>query len=341
MRSFIRQIVELVYGVICFVVYFSGLNFLISFLKRRKPVILMYHSVNNRDCPYIYPDNIVSVENFERQIAYLSRKKNVICLSELMKHLGKGANLPHNAVVLTFDDGYYDFYSNAYPVLKRYGLPCTLFLATGFLYTGDIKWDDKLAYIINSAQSSSVNVRLNGEEKTFCLASQKSRRDSIVELVGALQNLNNEERSSTLMEVERQLNPSAPEFKRVMLTWNEAIELTSDGLVSFGCHSHSHTNLGKVNREMAEWEISKSKDELEDKLGKPCLLFCYPFGKKNSFNQNVKRLLKLHGFLAAVTTIPGSVSMGSDLFELRRIAAMDDSSYRFRCSLIGLTLQRG
>jgi len=341
MQSFIRRIAELVHGVTCFVVYFSGLYLLISFLKRRKPIVLMYHSVNDRNCPYVYPDNIVSVENFEKQIAYLSRKKNVISLSELAKHLKSGGDLPHNAIVITFDDGYYDFYSNAYPVVKRYGVPCTLFLVTCLLSTGDAKWDDKLAYIINNAQSSSVSVRLNDEEKTFCLASQKGRRDCIVELVGALQNLDSDSRSRTLMEVERQLNSHAVEFKRVMLTWNEVMKLANDGLVFFGCHSHDHINLGKVNPEMAEWEISKSKNEMEDKVGKLCLLFCYPFGKKNSFNQGVKNLLKLHGFMAAVTTIPGNVSKSSDLFELRRIAAIDDSSYRFKCSLIGLTLQRG
>jgi peptidoglycan/xylan/chitin deacetylase (PgdA/CDA1 family) len=340
MHSFIKQIAKIAHEIICFVVYFSGLYVLISFLKRRKPVVLMYHSVNDQDCPYVYPDNIVSVENFEKQIAYLSRKKKVVSLSELVKHLESGADLPHNVVVITFDDGYYDFYSNAYPVLKRYGVLCTLFLVTGFLSTGDAKWDDKLAYIINSAQSGSVTVRLDGEEKAFCLASQKRRRDCIVELVRTLQNLDSENRSKILLEVERQLNSCALESKRVMLDWSEVVELASDELVSFGCHSHSHVNLGKVNPAIVEWEISKSKNEIEDKLGKPCVPFCYPFGKKGSFNQNVKKLLKLHGFLAAVTTIPGSVSKGSDLFELRRVAAMDDSSYRFKCSLIGLTLQR-
>ncbi len=341
MRSFVRQIVEIVYSVICFIFYFSGLCWLTSFLKRHKPIILMYHSVNSRDCQYVYPDNIVSVENFERQIAHLSRKKKLISLSQLVKYLRKGVQPPENAVVITFDDGYYDFYSNAYPVLKKYGVPCTLFLVTSLLSSGDAKWDDRLTYAINSTQSNVVTVRLDGGEKTYHLTSQKKRYNCIVELVGALQKLNSEERSKTLLMVESQLDSCGDVIKHVMLGWNEVLELSGDGLVAFGCHSHSHVNLCKVSLKLVEKEISKSKEEMEQMLDKPCLLFCYPFGKKSNFNENVKKLLRSYGFLAAVTTIPGSVSKGSDLFELRRIAAVDDSSYRFKCSLIGLTLQRG
>ncbi|MFQ5907137.1 MAG: polysaccharide deacetylase family protein, partial [bacterium] len=338
---FLRKIAKLVHRLICFIVYFSGLYHTISFLKRSKAVIVMYHSVDDGSNPYVYPDNVVSAENFESQMEYLSRKKNVISLSELVRDLSSGSDLPRNAAVITFDDGYHSFYSTAHPILRRYGVPSTLFLITGLLGTCEAKWDDRLAGAINTTPSRLVTVNLSGKERTYDLRSQKAKRDCIVELVGILQNLNTEDRSKTLLRIERQLNSRGPEPERVTLTWDEVSELAEDSLVSLGSHSHSHENLRRIGPQLAEWEISKSKEEMEHKLGRSCRLFCYPFGKKSSLDEHVKRLLRSHGFLAAVSTIPGSASKGSDLLELRRIAARDDSSYRFKCSLIGLTLQRG
>ena len=340
MHSFIRRVAEAIHKAICFFVYFSGLYHLISFLQRRKPVVLMYHSVNDRHCPYVYPDNIVSVENFEKQIPYLSREKNVITLLELVERLRRGDGLPHNAVVITFDDGYYDFYSQAHPVLKRYGVPCTLFPLTGLLCKGETKWEDKLTHVINSTPSKLVTLPLAGGETTYYLTSQKEKNDCIEALVRILQDMDHEERAKTLKDLKNHLTVGDVESKRAMLRWNDVLELAKDSLISFGCHSHTHRHLGKIGPEIADWEISHSKENLEQRLERECLLFCYPFGKRDSFNPRVKKLLRTRGFLAAVTTIPGRVSKGSDPFELRRIAAPDDSSYRFKASLIGFTLQR-
>jgi peptidoglycan/xylan/chitin deacetylase (PgdA/CDA1 family) len=288
----------------------------------------------------VYPDNIVSVETFERQIYYLSREKNVISLLDLVELVRNRVTLPPNTVVITFDDGYYDFYSTAYPILKRHGLPCTLFLVTKLLCKDGDKWEDTLTHMINSATSGVVTLRLDGREKTWVLTTQRKRRECIVELVETLQN-SDDARSRVLMEVERQLTPCGVKPERVMMQWKEALELAEDSLLSLGCHSHTHLNLGDLSTDQVKWEIETSKEKIEQKLKRECRLFCYPFGKKSDFNPDVKSLLKVLGFSAAVTTIPGIIAWDSDPFELRRIAVIDDSSYRFKCSLIGLTLQRG
>ncbi len=79
----------------------------------------MYHSVNLKSCPYVYPDNIVTVENFRKQIDYLAHNKRVISLSDLGEMVRSSKNFPPNLAVITFDDGYYDFYSIAYPFLYK------------------------------------------------------------------------------------------------------------------------------------------------------------------------------------------------------------------------------
>ena len=86
-------------------------------------------------------------------------------------------------------------------------------------------------------------------------------------------------------------------------------------------------------------EAHESRRIIEDITGRECTLFSYPFGKRRDFNEEVKRILRGLGFAAAVTTLRGRVARGSDPYELRRIAAVDDSSHLFRCSLVGLALQ--
>jgi len=338
--SFKEKIIRIAYGVICFFIYFSGLNYLVSFLRRRRPLILMYHSVNHRGCPYVYPDNIVNVENFKRQMHYLSRKKRIISLSELVEYIESDIEFPPNVVVITFDDGYYDFYSKAYPILKNYKIPCTLFPITRLLTTGEAKWEDALAYLINITGAKSLTIRIEGVDREYNLFSQRWKLGCIRELNFLLLKMSDAERCNILSEIEHQLNLSSKAPERIMLSWKEILELQRDGIVSFGPHTHSHCNLAEVSPEMAELEISKSKEEMERFLGKQCILFSYPFGKKGNFNKEIKEMLRAKGFLSAVTTIPGRVSKKSDLFELKRIAAIDDASYKFKCSLIGITLQR-
>jgi len=101
----------------------------ISRLIPRKAVsILAYHSIG-RD-PVFYA---VTPEEFEKQMRYLKGEYNVVSLDEIIDFVGGKKVLPKNSVAITFDDGYHDNYLNAYPILKKYGLPATIFIASGYI----------------------------------------------------------------------------------------------------------------------------------------------------------------------------------------------------------------
>ena len=93
--------------------------------------ILTYHSFDNtRDLLSVSP------ENFEKQMRYLKEKKfHVISLDELAEGIKKKKKFPHNTVAITIDDGYRNNFLHAYPALKKYGFPATIFLVT--YYTGN------------------------------------------------------------------------------------------------------------------------------------------------------------------------------------------------------------
>jgi len=332
--------IRALFRVLCFITYFSGLYYIIYLLRRRHPVILMYHSVNDRSYPYIYPDNIVSVENFERQIAYLASRRRVISLPELIGYVRGGGRLPADTVAITFDDGYYDFYSKAYPILKKYNIPCTLFLISGILDSGGMKWEDYLAFLINNSRVDDLMIDIDGRIRVYNLRSHEGRVECIRDLNSILLDMDEDERGRMISELELQVGCSKPS-ERVMLTWSEVKILSMDSLVSFGCHTHSHRSLKTISLKEIEEEVSICKGKVESLTGRRCSIFSYPIGKRKDFDQSIKEILRRLGFEAACTTIPGAISRDTDLYELRRISVPDDSSYIFKCALIGLTLQRG
>lgn len=102
--------------------------------------MLTYHSID-------YGKGLLSVspENFEKQMRYLKEKGfNVISLNELVGGMKNRKKFTHNAVVLTFDDGYENNFTYAYPILKKYGFPATIFLITNNIGVNAafLTWDE-------------------------------------------------------------------------------------------------------------------------------------------------------------------------------------------------------
>ncbi|MBD3378858.1 MAG: polysaccharide deacetylase family protein [Candidatus Omnitrophica bacterium] len=119
-------------------------GFYLLYMRPRHVVpILMYHAVSDKGSGSLY----VSPENFSRQMAYLEKSGyKVISLDELVSGIREGRPVDRNSVVITFDDGHEDNFTNAFPVLAKYGFPATVFLITGYMgeRKGYLNWDQVL-----------------------------------------------------------------------------------------------------------------------------------------------------------------------------------------------------
>ena len=107
----------------------------------QRPLILTYHSISDGDSPLK-----IAPKLFAQQMEWLHANVHTVPLGEIVAAIRAGKTLPYRTVVLTFDDGFRDFYLNAAPVLRRLKLPCTVFLASG--YTGRTNaWPGQPAWV--------------------------------------------------------------------------------------------------------------------------------------------------------------------------------------------------
>lgn len=108
--------------------------------EKKKVPILMYHSISDHASPK-FKQFTVSPQLFAEHMAYLHQHMYTpITITQFAAALSQNCSkLPRRPVVITFDDGFADFYTEALPVLRRYGFPATLYVTTAFI-NGTSQW---------------------------------------------------------------------------------------------------------------------------------------------------------------------------------------------------------
>jgi peptidoglycan/xylan/chitin deacetylase (PgdA/CDA1 family) len=304
-----------------------------SRLVPQQVAILAYHRID-RATNYPWSGTPVAPEVFELEMKYLRQRYRIISLEDLGTTLIESKPLPPSTAVVTVDDGYRDAYLNAYPILKKYGIPATVFLATGYIGTGDLFWCDKVWYIIWKTGLTTLDL---GERGTYHLNSSESRRKASNRIIARLKTLPSQDRNEFLRELTRLCGVDIPPAlgKEYVLSWEEIREMSRNG-VSFGAHSVTHPSLTSLPLEAAANEVLDSKRRIENEIGREVTTFCYPFGEPGDLNEEIEKILINSGFKCAVKLIPiAFTSPTSPPYRLPRILA-PSSIESFQLLLSGL-----
>jgi peptidoglycan/xylan/chitin deacetylase (PgdA/CDA1 family) len=273
--------------------------------------ILSFHRVNDERDPF-FPSMPTAM--FAARMQHIARNYLVLSLDEVAERLGRG-RMPRNALALTFDDGYRDFFTHAAPILARFGLPATVFLATGFIGTTEMAWYDGLATAVKTGRRDALELA-SGE--TLPLLSAAQRLVALRELLRRLKGLPDEDRQAAIEDLVRRLDPvETGRPKRLMLTWDEVVALKGLGF-SIGAHTVSHPILARMTAEVAWREIHGSKVAIERILGTPVRTFAYPNGGVTDYDSSTVDLVRRAGFSCAVSTRRGLNTHKTPIFELRR-----------------------
>ncbi|HEV3229146.1 MAG TPA: polysaccharide deacetylase family protein [Solirubrobacteraceae bacterium] len=262
-------------------------------------------------------------EDFDAQVGFLARNFELLGAEELgpdvLRARGRHA-------VVTFDDGYRDNHSVAYPVLREHGVRATFFLTTGFLDGDATAWWDEIAWLVRTSERDHVDpdgwleqvVRFDepGRQQAVALLRRRcaslpgARVDEFLDwLAGATGG---------------QRRPA--DGHSDWMTWDMARELKRGGM-TIGAHTVSHPVLASVPAEDQRREIERSLDRLEQELGERPRLFSYPVGWRSSFTPATKSLLRESGVRLAFSNYGGFPAPGNwDPYDVRRTNLSPDTS---------------
>jgi peptidoglycan/xylan/chitin deacetylase (PgdA/CDA1 family) len=261
----------------------------------------MYHRVTDLEIdPW---DLAVSPENFEEQLKVLKKRHNVFSLDELMK-AKKNGKLEEGSIAITFDDGYKDNYTTAYPILVKHELPATFFISSAYIENQEEFWWDKLVRLIFTESNLPKRLELKAINRYWDIQQdnfdEKARFDFFFDVWWWLLQAHPILREEGLSEIESWSNHDKEvKIDHLPMSKAELIEMAQHPLISIEAHTNNHAALGYLDQDSQREEIQMGKLWLEKTLNKPVTGFSYPNG---SYNKNTISLMEENGFEYACTT---------------------------------------
>jgi peptidoglycan/xylan/chitin deacetylase (PgdA/CDA1 family) len=282
----------------------------------RRYQVIGYHKVSPDTHPFFEP---VEPAVFEQQMQFLKDNYRVMELQDLVARCERG-KLPERAVAITFDDGYRDNYEYAFPILKKFGLPATIFVATAAIDNAQTLWHDR---IFDAFRFATRN--LEPERQT------QSKLNSALDKA---RGLFGHALSDFVDQIEDELHPDFTDRPRAaMLTWKQ-IQLMHGSGIEFGSHTVNHPILSRIPTEQVEFELRQSQSDLSSELRTPITSFAYPNGRAADYNDDVKSVLRRCGYTCAVTACTGFNTASTDRFEIRRGRPWQNEIELFRWSFL-------
>ena len=301
--------------------------------------VLVYHRIGDPSEPGFYGfGSVVSATRpeFARQLDYLKANCNVIGMSELLAWRRGEFELPGNAVLITFDDGYRDNLTSAAPELQARDLPAVLFLTSGFADgTLCFSWD-WIAEAFKTTQLRSAKLPVLGDA-TWDSARQRSRIAAGWIAAGKGLDHCNFRRQMLALATMLDVPPPSPAPRSVRLDWADIRALMTAGF-AIGAHTATHPILSRVSLQRAAREIAVSRTAIERQIAAPVSCFAYPNGL---FNEDHEKLVEQEGLELAFRA-EGGVAFAGEIkrrpLAIRRICiSLKDDIPRFAAKVMGAT----
>lgn len=318
-----------------YALYYTGLMRVWLRLRLRgQAVVLMYHRVltaDERRQTASHPGIIVDRETFARQVRLLSRDFSVLSADAFIDTLRRGDRFAPGSCLITFDDGWKDNVTNAWPILRAAGLPAVVFLPVNYIGSTRMFWQERLTHVLAGALARVrqepdlepiLRAALSRAGLGNLLAVANPSRAAMAAAAGRLKGQAPDVVEHLISELAAACGMSPVEWPVVdaFMSWDDVARLAREGM-AFGGHGAEHRLLTRLSPSEAEAEIVASRDVIDERLGAPPAMFSYPNG---SWNDEVASLAKRHGYAAAFTTAPGPVSADTPAFSLRRVNVHED-----------------
>lgn len=304
-------------------------------------LILSYHRIADAE-----PDPwgvAVSPQHFEEHLYVIRRLSQPVRLSRLTDRLKEGKSLK-GAVAITFDDGYADNYSNAYPLLEKYDIPATVFVVSGAVDAKRAFWWEELSALLlrPGCLPAVLELPIRGKTHRIELAhaavysETDRRRDMTLRIWHAepgtrlhlcrrlwilFQQLTALEQAELLERLREwaSLSGSVP-IRPLTMSAQQIRHLASEGLIDIGGHTVTHARLPCHDEDYQRGEIETDKATLEELTEMPVTSFAYPHG---DHCPTTLRLVQDAGYERACSVAWGRVRGKDNPFLLPRYEVSD------------------
>ena len=290
--------------------------------------VLIYHRVHRKHDAFSRGG--VDAATFDWQLKLLARHFNVLPLGSAVAALHGGESLPRGAVAISFDDGYRDNYEIALPILTKYGLTATFFIATGFL-DGGIMWNDVIIECLRRTEVANLNLDWLGLGKPAMVTA--SDRDVLARNI--IKRVKHEPADLRRSHVSRLIEATMVDPPDDLMMSSSHVRAMVDAGMEIGAHTVSHPILRNCDSNSAREEIQESRSVLERITNDAVRGFAYPNGRPGEdFSERDVRLVEELGFDYAVSTRWDIADRGSDRFAIPRINPWDETPLRWMVRVI-------
>mgnify|MGYP001094293256 CR=1 FL=1 len=301
--------------------YLSGAHHHIASKTRGRGAILMFHQVRS-PLPGRFRPNAhleVTPEFLEVVVRRVrSTGAEIVDLDEAARRM-KGPDDGRHFVVLTFDDGYRNNLTDAYPVLRALDAPFTVYLATGFADRSAVPWWDLLVTLVERV--SYLNLQVGARTLELPARSLRQKRSACRLAATELCEVDEDEQRRSIEATARAhgIDP-AQLVAREMMSWEEVRTLAEDPLVTIGAHTVGHYALARLDADRARREMAESRERIAAMTGTRPRHFAYPYGSRRSASEREFELAAELGFATAVTTRRGVLTPDCRMTALPRIS---------------------
>jgi peptidoglycan/xylan/chitin deacetylase (PgdA/CDA1 family) len=274
--------------------HFTGVDRLIGNLTgtSKIPTIVSYHRVVENmaeSSRTSIPSMLISTRMFEQHLDWIGRHYEIVSLDDVGSRMEAGVPFSKPTAAVAFDDGYRDVYQNAFPLLRKKGIPATVFVVTDLVGTQQLQIHDKLYLLLKSAFAEGQTARQvvellrnrNVEAPRMESIVWMQRPDPLTVMTALLDGVLQTEALRMVPILEEgfgRVDSRHPELSS--LNWEMLGEMQSAG-ITIGSHTSTHALLTNESRETVIEETTRSRRAIEERLGVKVHQFAYPDGRHN------------------------------------------------------------
>jgi peptidoglycan/xylan/chitin deacetylase (PgdA/CDA1 family) len=307
--------------------------------RRQRLLILAYHGISIQDEHEWNNTQYMPPGILRKRLEQLKKSRcNVLPLDEAIRRLYAN-DLPDRAVVITFDDGTADFYRQAFPLLKEFDLPVTLYLTTFYSQYNRPVFDLMCSYLLWKGRHKSLNLQdVTGENCQYELGdwdSQEVARRGI-QAFACENKLSAEEKDTLLLKLATRLKVDYDWLLEQRIMHNLApAEVKDLAMAGVDVQLHTHRHRTPKDRNLFLREIEDNRRSIHAMTGKTTSHFCYPSG---AYDTEFLPWLRESGVISATTCETGFASQISDNLLLPRVLDNPSlSSIEFESWLTGIS----